>query len=792
MNRCSLFALLTTLASTAAGAARAGETPAAAPADSLSQLVQAQLAAPPTPSPASDPPSVPASEQLPTPPGGSEVPAQPAATAPAKTAPRPQNGEARLPAANTVTVSASRPDDMGMRQQSTAAKMIFGREELDRNGDTSVVEVLKRLPGVTIGGRPGRGSDIRMRGMGGGYTQILINGERIPPGFSIETLSPDQIERIEIMRGPVAEYSTQAIAGTINIVLREDAGPLLQQRPQLRLSDSVENGRHAPNVSFSLPGGEAVGLAYLLSGNLYENRQLNASTTDLLGVDTNGQPNLIRNTVTASDSSNRGIQLTPRFSYHFAGPDTLVFQPFLVQSKSQTHSYNTMLQPLGTDAQPYASANSQAEADSSMARLNLNWTHREREGVKIELRANLGLNHSSSTSHGLQYDSDGVLRDRIDDTSNTKANNSTVSGKYSTPFGNGHTLAFGSDIESSRRTQTNTSTDNGVAQYPESGDSLNASSRRLAGFAQDEWDINKQWSTNLGLRWEGIKTTSSTLGDSSNISSVWSPVLHAVYRLPDSKKDQVRASLTRSYRAPSLADMIATPSLSRANSAVSPDRYGNPALQPELATGVELAFEHYLTRNGIFSANLFSRNISNLMRRETSFDSSLQRWVSRPINIDKAHATGIELEAKFQVTEFFPEAPAIDIRSNYSHFWSRVDGIYGANNRLEGQPKQTANLGFDYRLRSLPLTFGAGINYTPAYDVQTSNSASTSAGIKRQYDAYALWKLSPLTNLRLSASNLDANDFYSASQVILNGVNQRTDTLARTYTIWNLKLEMKL
>mgnify|MGYP003346985076 CR=1 FL=1 len=61
------------------------------------------------------------------------------------------------PKIQQVTVSGARADDLDARRISTAAKMVFGREELERNGDTSVSEVLKRLPGVTIGGAPGRG-----------------------------------------------------------------------------------------------------------------------------------------------------------------------------------------------------------------------------------------------------------------------------------------------------------------------------------------------------------------------------------------------------------------------------------------------------------------------------------------------------------------------------------------------------------------------------------------------------------------------------------------------------------
>ena len=61
-----------------------------------------------------------------------------------------------------------------------------------------------------------------MRGMGGGYTQILIDGQRMAPGFSLDSIAPEQIEKIEIMRAPVAEFGTRAIAGTINVVMRSD------------------------------------------------------------------------------------------------------------------------------------------------------------------------------------------------------------------------------------------------------------------------------------------------------------------------------------------------------------------------------------------------------------------------------------------------------------------------------------------------------------------------------------------------------------------------------------------
>jgi outer membrane receptor for ferrienterochelin and colicins len=107
-----------------------------------------------------------------------------------------------------------------------------------------------------------------MRGLGNGYTQVLINGERPPPGFSIESLPPEQVERIEVMRGPVAEHSTQAIAGTINIVLREG---YRQKDIQLRAGDNISGGLHSPNLSLALPGQNGK-LSWLMNVNAMTGR----------------------------------------------------------------------------------------------------------------------------------------------------------------------------------------------------------------------------------------------------------------------------------------------------------------------------------------------------------------------------------------------------------------------------------------------------------------------------------------------------------------------------------------
>ncbi len=69
-------------------------------------------------------------------------------------------------------------------------------------------------------------SQVRMNGMEGPYSQILINGRAIFSGlagvYGLELIPSNMLERIEVVRGGgSALYGSNAIAGTINLILRD-------------------------------------------------------------------------------------------------------------------------------------------------------------------------------------------------------------------------------------------------------------------------------------------------------------------------------------------------------------------------------------------------------------------------------------------------------------------------------------------------------------------------------------------------------------------------------------------
>ena len=690
-----------------------------------------------------------------------------------------------------VTISGGRQDDMAERRNSTAGKQVYGREELDRNGDNNIGDVLKRLPGVTLGGRPGRGGEVRMRGLGSGYTQVLVNGERPPAGFSMESLSPDQVERIEVMRGPVAEHSTRAIAGTINIVLRDG---YQMHDIQVKAGDRIEQGRHSPELSVTAPG-KSGALNYTLSASFNYNRQHDNTLTH--NTETDAAGDLLREQFLESESrgNSKGLHLTPRLSYRFENGDTLNFQTFLLHQRTRNTSQTNLAQPVGSVAPEYNFAQQSSEGDVTFLRGFGNWLHRLQGARKLDVKFGFGLGKRNSDSLRYQYDSQGALLDRFTDTDDTRDKSLNTGGKYSSPLGAGHLLAAGWELEASHREEVRVSLNkDGAAQFADSGDNLTADTRRAALYAQDEWDITPQWSAYAGARWEGIRTTSDrSAGTVSNTSKVFSPLLHAVWKIPGHEKDQVRASLTKSYKSPNVQDLIAAPFLSRLNSATNPDRTGNPNLKPELATGLDLAYEHYLGRNGIISASGFVRQIDNLIRRElTQRQTDLGlRWVSSPANVGHARTSGIELEAKFSLAELMDNAPQVDFRSNYSRFWSRVDGIPGPDNRLDQQARQTANLGMDYRLKDIPLTLGTSYNWTPAIRTRTSDKQVVETSRKRVLDMYALWRFDGRTQIRLSANNLLAEDATGNNLVYANGLAAQAASLNPTYTQWSVRLETK-
>ena len=293
-------------------------------------------------------------------------------TAPAPTVPVQDMGQ--------IEIKSNRDNETEARRQSTAAKIVIGREELDKQGDSTLGEVLKRLPGVTIQGAPGRGGAIRMRGLGGGYTQILMDGQRVPPGFSIESLTPDMVEKVEILRAPTAETGARAIAGTINIVLREG----VRTNPDdLKVGSSFEHGHRSDSVNWTHNiKTEPLNGTFTVSAMNAWRPEDNTAVTDT-EVDAVGQaPAWLsqRTKNTLSLGHREGMNANARLMWRGEEGKTLILMPFMVYSEYSSLGHLDLTESKSINGVPQALVSDSADTSNRsrfvLTRLNGQWNQR--------------------------------------------------------------------------------------------------------------------------------------------------------------------------------------------------------------------------------------------------------------------------------------------------------------------------------------------------------------------------------------------------------------------------------
>jgi len=684
---------------------------------------------------------------------------------------------------------STRQTDTELRRRASTAKQVYGREELDKFGDTNVADVLQRLPGVTM-----QGNAPRLRGMSAGYTQILINGDPAPPGFALDQLDPALVERIEVSKGPTASQSAQAVAGTINIILKD--APKRSQR-DLRLNAGYRFEKPTASGSFTL--GEKWGdLSLSLPISTFQWRGQIDSEIHRQSLADNGTPN---DAIQKGDNryQGQGINLGPVLTWRMSEDETLSWQSF-VQSGAWNGSTRYSNQVLA--GSPALDGDTTNEGGWELARSRLQWVNNFSADERIEVKAGIQASRGRSDN---QIHSAGSMQQRT--LGDNREASLTQAGNYTRLINEAHSLALGWDLELRQREETRDTSVQGVPLISGlEGQAFSAQVQKIALFVQDEWQLSPQWSATLGLRQERIATQSTGREiDLSNTSAVLTPMLHVAYKLDVAGKDLVRASLTRSYKAPDVSTLLARPTpnalytdLSLSNTLLAPDSVGNPALRPELATGLDLAYEKYLPSGGLFSVGIFYREISDLVRGVTSLQASpayatAPRWVSQAANFSSGRAAGLELELKGRAGELLPVVfdakMPLSLRSALNFYRSEVDTMPGPDNRLDGQQPWSGTFGMDYRFNSMPLTVGGNFAFTPDFVTRQSLSQTLDQGRSRSIDMFARWTVNDKASMRLALSNIAPLANASLSSYS-SGASVYNSRLARTGI--NFSTEIKL
>lgn len=700
---------------------------------------------------------------------------QPAPAAPAASAP-----------STSVTVQGRRDNEADERRHSVVGLTVIGRDELDAHGDISVLDVLARVAGVDIDG------DMpRLRGLGGGYTQVLLNGEPAPPGFSMDMLAPADIERIEVIKGPTAEFG--GVAGTINIILRR--APRLKQT---ELRQSIAYRAVAPQGSTSVSHGDRVdALGFHLPITLFTWANGQQVTNERDSLDAAGVSSL-RHTEQQDRWLGSGLQFAPRLDWTLGERDTLQWQLMWQAHRSRNAGERETVPLAGPPPTTLQSAY-RSRGEWELARSQWQWVHKAVSGARLELKLALQQSLSTGQSRSVGQGASGVLTVAHASAHRQEGRQWSQGGRLRVPAGEHRTWSGGWDAEQRELDEQRDLVENGVPQRTGSlGVPFAGSTQRGVVFVQHEWAPSPRWSLSTALRGEqwGFQTAGPP-GVERHRYAALLPVLHLRHALDDAGREVLRASVSVSQRAPDIGLLLPRYSLDgtypreETNTPITPDTAGNPALAPERARGIELAWERSAPGGGVLSAGFFLREVQGLIRRrialEVVSDAPVPRWVSRPVNLGRAHSSGLEFEWRHRVPEAARPGAAPGVgqagragttwRSALSLYRSRVEQIDDPDARLEGQPPWRLTLGAE---RQWAAGHGAGATllHTPGFSTQQSDRQRLWRSTQTRLDAFVSWRqagvgqwrlavvnaLAPVQRSRSAVSDFDGFDASAATQ----------------------------
>ena len=177
-----------------------------------------------------------------------------------------------------------------------AATTIIDKETIRQSQAQNLAGLLAGVPGLQFSPSGGQGAQtsLFMRGTESDHTLILIDGVQMTTNSGsagrLEFIPLDQIERIEIVRGPRSSvYGSEAIGGVVNIITR----PNIQEdfNGSVKLMEGTENSSNAniglqgrvgnTNLSLNASHRETDGIDFSERGNLdddgYENDSFSLS-----------------------------------------------------------------------------------------------------------------------------------------------------------------------------------------------------------------------------------------------------------------------------------------------------------------------------------------------------------------------------------------------------------------------------------------------------------------------------------------------------------------------------------
>lgn len=650
------------------------------------------------------------------------------------------------------------------RHEAPNAMVVIDGEQLNQFNDLSVGDAIRRLPGVTFPG-VNRSRDVRLRAIGGEYTQVLLDGRPFLDGNSSRNMEVDRIpaamiERIEIVRSPLAGQPSAGVAGTINIITKRDFAPAAGGIAVG--AGHVERNGGTGDVSV-WQGANSGKLRWFAAAD-YQRRLLEESSSNF-----NFNAANAFNGGSDQDQKRRFDEttLTTRFDYAFNDANHLIVTPSYYKTKERRDQTDAVLNASSAITQ---TTHELRERERETLGSRFEWQHRFSDASEARVFYEVSKAREDTTRDSQRYNAAGVQNRTEQRFSDVDLDNWTAGATFTSMLDR-HTLEGGFGFSDSTRDEDESRIRNGSPQTPDYGRIYAVGENIAHLWFSDSFALSPQSLLTAGARLEHSRTrTTSYEGQRDTATATdFTPTLQ--YRYSPTTAVDLRAGLARTLRRPDLRDL--TPTIDAGSGTLSdPDTAGNPETRPERAWGLDAGIDWYLDeRRGLVSANLFTRRIDDKIEEYANLVDG--RYLARPENVGRGTIYGAELEGRLPFS--FAGLPDLVLWANATRVHTRLtDKATGDKRRFNQQPDLVANVGLDYFVPRWRTTFGFNFNrmfdYTQTFADIDGDIARTEFAAQNRLDFSTRTQLSERLSLSLSALNLlHAKDRRTVSSYASDG-----------------------
>ena len=712
------------------------------------------------------------------------------------------------------------------RSEETVQTLEYGQDYFQRFEPLTAGDALKRVPSVTFLSDVIESDGARLRGLDPGYTQILINGEKVPGSnadrsFFLDRIPAELIDRVEIVRSSSARRSGDALAGTLNIVLRDgyelDGG-------YIRVGGlAFDDGEFKESLG-GVYGG-AVGPGRLLLGaNLQGRYNPKIKKSQRFGDSPENNP-----TFRVDDFDNREDQTDTRDGTDYSfnadysidsddGTDINLSGFYVKTERTEDERSFEYDDPTAiTGPVRRTVAGNLLTDNANVNEINQeNYSLRavvEEEWAAGETTLKVGLANFDESQYETEdeIDFDRTTPRYTGDLTVTSIADEEFFGEFAHEIETGDNTEFEFGLfyqvkqrDTDIRTQRNrfnvaVALRDGWDQFsdtpevariawtnlqPVAGGESQIDEERFDGFAVFNGESGPlAWEAGLRYETTTVDITDLTVAPAdrttSNNFSFFLPSAHLKYDV--TAADRVSASVARTVRRPNFN--FISPALLEAELGDN-DLLGNPDLEPESAWGADLGYERRLGSSGVFGVNLFYRDVKDLVEvASTGIEGSEGpgTFVLQPQNTGDGSVYGIELDLSTPLTVVgLPNTGAF---ANFSWLDSDIEDEFGSR-RFNDQSEFVYNFGFIHDIVAFDAAFGATYRKQgDAYGRVIGEEITTSYGA--DLEVFIEKRLGDSFTIRAVGSNL----LNGSKDEVFNKFTTIQDQIDRSFDEYELESE---